>query len=108
MPASKDRPTSALRRALDAANSSMADPAISMLPYIPARRIGSAAARRRDLTLQAGFIPPCLPMNAPAAPSGDLWLHEIKLDGFRIIARNDGTRVTLYSRSGDDLTNAIP
>jgi hypothetical protein len=26
------------------------------------------------------------------APSGALWLHEIKHDGFRVIARNDGAR----------------
>ena len=55
----------------------------------------AAATDRRDLTLQAGFIPPCLPMTSPAPPSGDLWLHEIKLDGIRIIARNDGAQVAL-------------
>ena len=27
-----------------------------------------------------------------------MWLHEIKHDGFRIIARKDGDRVRLYSR----------
>jgi hypothetical protein len=27
-----------------------------------------------------------------------LWLHEIKHDGFRIIAHEDGDRVRLYSR----------
>jgi bifunctional non-homologous end joining protein LigD len=105
-PASKDRPFSTLRRDLDAA--AVRDPANRILSYIPTRYIRGAADRRRDLTLQAGFIPPCLPMTAPAAPSGDLWLHEIKLDGFRIIARNDGTRVTLYSRSGEDLTQRYP
>jgi bifunctional non-homologous end joining protein LigD len=108
MTASKDRPTSGLRRALEAANARARDSASSMLPYIPARRRGGAAARPRDLTLQAGFIPPCLPMTAPAAPSGDRWLHEIKLDGFRVIARNDGARVKLYGRSGDDLTPRYP
>ena len=28
-------------------------------------------------------------------PSGGLWLHEIKHDGFRVIARKDGERVRL-------------
>jgi len=32
-------------------------------------------------------------------PSDDLWLHEIKHDGFRVIARKDGDRVRLYSRA---------
>jgi ATP-dependent DNA ligase len=48
-------------------------------------------------TLPAGFIAPCLPMKAPQLPSGDLWLHEIKHDGFRVVARKDGDRVRLYS-----------
>ena len=33
-------------------------------------------------------------------PSGALWLHEIKHDGFRVIARKDGAQVRLYSRPG--------
>jgi bifunctional non-homologous end joining protein LigD len=33
-----------------------------------------------------------------------MWLHEIKHDGFRVIARKDGGRVKLYSRPGNDLT----
>jgi ATP-dependent DNA ligase len=48
----------------------------------------------------AGFIAPCLPTKAPQSPSGDAWLHEIKHDGFRVIARKDGDRVRLYSRPG--------
>ena len=39
---------------------------------------------------------------------GDLWLHEIKHDGFRIIARKDGPRVRLYSRPGKYLTRRFP
>jgi bifunctional non-homologous end joining protein LigD len=52
----------------------------------------------------AGFIAPCLPTKTDKLPSGDLWLHEIKHDGFRIIARKDGDRVRLYSRPGNDFT----
>ena len=35
-------------------------------------------------------------------------LHEIKHDGFRVIARKDGDRVRLYSRPGNDLTDRFP
>ena len=56
-------------------------------------------------TLPAGFIQPCLPTKAPKPPFGALWLHEIKHDGFRVIARKDGARVRLYSRPGNDLTD---
>ena len=38
-------------------------------------------------TLPVGFIAPCLPTKVHTLPSGGLWLHEIKHDGFRIIAR---------------------
>jgi hypothetical protein len=55
--------------------------------------------------LPAGFIAPCLPSLARQPPSGELWLHEIKHDGFRVIARKEGKRVRLYSRPGNDLTS---
>jgi bifunctional non-homologous end joining protein LigD len=41
-------------------------------------------------------------------PSGRDWLHEVKHDGFRIIARKTNKRVQLYSRSGNDLTYRFP
>jgi ATP-dependent DNA ligase len=56
-------------------------------------------------TLPAGFIAPCLPMKADKLPSGSGWLHEIKHDGFRVIARKMGAHVRLYSRPGNDLTS---
>ena len=37
-----------------------------------------------------------------------MWLHEIKHDGFRVIARKNGERVKLYSRPGNDLTKRFP
>jgi ATP-dependent DNA ligase len=52
----------------------------------------------RPRALPAGFIAPCLPTNASQPPSGEEWLHEIKHDGFRVIARKDDERVKLYSR----------
>ena len=59
----------------------------------------------RPPNLPAGFIPPCLPIKASKPPSGALWLHEIKHDGFRVIALKDGARVRLDSRPGNDLTD---
>jgi ATP-dependent DNA ligase len=62
----------------------------------------------RMRTLPAGFIAPCLPTKTDTLPSGSQWLHEIKHDGFRIIARKTGTQVRLYSRPGNDLTRRFP
>jgi bifunctional non-homologous end joining protein LigD len=59
-------------------------------------------------TLPAGFIAPCLPTKTDRLPSGSQWLHEIKHDGFRIIARKKGAQVRLYSRPGNDFTHRFP
>ena len=42
------------------------------------------------------------------APSGPNWLHEIKHDGFRILASRDAARVRLFTRDGHDLTALFP
>lgn len=41
-------------------------------------------------------------------PAGPNWLHEVKYDGYRIIARKAGEEVTLFSRSGLDWTVRFP
>jgi bifunctional non-homologous end joining protein LigD len=58
--------------------------------------------------LPAGFVSPCLPTKTDKLPSGSDWLHEIKHDGFRVIARKKGAQVRLYSRPGNDLTYRFP
>jgi bifunctional non-homologous end joining protein LigD len=34
-----------------------------------------------------GFIEPCLPSRVARPPSGPLWVHEIKRDGYRLMVR---------------------
>ena len=41
-------------------------------------------------------------------PHGDRWLHEVKYDGYRIIARKSGDEIALFSRSGLDWTVRFP
>jgi bifunctional non-homologous end joining protein LigD len=41
-------------------------------------------------------------------PSGDLWLHEIKYDGYRIGCVISKDRVRLISRKGNDWTHVFP
>jgi bifunctional non-homologous end joining protein LigD len=48
------------------------------------------------------------PYQTDKLPSGSQWLHEIKHDGFRIIATKDGDRVRLYSRPGNDMIRHFP
>jgi bifunctional non-homologous end joining protein LigD len=56
----------------------------------------------------SGNIELCLPRPAKAPPTGRDWIHEIKHDGFRILARRDGPKVRLISRNGHDLTYRFP
>jgi bifunctional non-homologous end joining protein LigD len=55
-----------------------------------------------------GIIEPCLPSPAKAPPSGPGWLHEIKHDGFRMLARRDGAGVRLITRAGNDFSGRFP
>src|SRR5215471_16842673 len=55
-----------------------------------------------------GIIEPCLPSPAKAPPSGPGWLHEIKHDGFRILARRDSAGVRLITRNGNDFSSRFP
>jgi bifunctional non-homologous end joining protein LigD len=43
-----------------------------------------------------------------AAPAGPQWVHEIKHDGYRLIARKQGDRVRLFTRRGYDWTDRYP
>jgi len=52
---------------------------------------------RPGLGIGLGIIEPCPPSPAKAPPSGAGWLHEIKHDGFRIMARRDTNGVRLYT-----------
>ena len=44
--------------------------------------------RKRLAADRAAFIEPCLPSPADKPPSGSDWIHEIKHDGFRLMARS--------------------
>jgi bifunctional non-homologous end joining protein LigD len=48
---------------------------------------------------------PCLPRLARQPPVGAAWIHEIKHDGFRIIAQRDTAGVRLVTRNGFDLAD---
>ena len=49
---------------------------------------------------------PAHPAQEP--PSGAGWIREINHDGFRIMARRDGTRVRLYTRNGYNFADRFP
>jgi len=50
----------------------------------------------------------CQPTLARTAPSGPGWIHEIKHDGFRLLARHDPAGVRLITRNGYTWTERYP
>jgi ATP-dependent DNA ligase len=55
-----------------------------------------------------GTIEPCIPTRASKPPVGPQWIHEIKHDGYRLIARKRDGRVRLFTRNGFDWTDRYP
>ena len=50
----------------------------------------------------------CLPSKATKPPSGPLWVHEIKHDGYRLMVRRDGARIRCFTRNGHDWADRFP
>ena len=48
------------------------------------------------------YVPPCRPVRASSPPIDPGWLHEPKLDGYRLQVVKSGRQVWLYSRSGHE------
>ncbi|TYT26352.1 DNA ligase D [Luteimonas viscosa] len=86
-----------------------------------ARKPGTGATRARDLQAQALALPKArrrkLPASAPVAqlarlgehpPEGEGWLHELKWDGYRLLATIHYGVVRLWSRNGLDWSTRVP
>lgn len=56
---------------------------------------------------QPSFIAPQLALQAITPPAGEGWLHELKLDGYRMQARKDGSGVQMLTRKGLDWTHRV-
>ena len=50
----------------------------------------------------------CQPMTTANPPAGPGWLHEIKYDGFRMLARREDERVRLFTRNANHWTERYP
>ncbi len=69
-------------------------------------RLTAALDKAPEETLPT-FIAPELALTATDPPRTAGWLHELKLDGYRIQARKDGLRVQLLTRTGLDWTHRM-
>lgn len=79
-------------------------------PAAPTRPAAAARAPRRKAA-KAGALPerisPELATLLDAPPEGD-WRYELKLDGYRILARLDNGEVRLQTRNGHDWAERLP
>ena len=62
----------------------------------------------RELKRRVRRYEPCLPRLAKEPPAGSGWIHEIKHDGFRIMAELNAGSVKLITRKGFDLAQRFP
>ncbi len=67
----------------------------------------AAIAGARKAPLPERFEPELATLVAEAPP-GDDWLHEIKLDGYRVLCRLEAGRASLFTRRGADWTSHVP
>ena len=56
----------------------------------------------------AGFIQPAQPTLVAKPRASPEWIHEVKYDGYRLLALKSAGRVVLWSRYGRDLTDNLP
>ena len=68
----------------------------------------TSLSRERLSANRASFVEPSLPSPAPKPPAGPDWIHEIKHDGFRLMAQRDPAGIRLITRRGNDWTNRYP
>lgn len=68
----------------------------------PARKKARGPVEGARKAAFPGFIAPALATLRPQAPQGERWLHEIKLDGYRLQAHLRKGEARLLARSGAD------
>ena len=69
---------------------------------------GVQSSRARSYRAPSAFISPCLPTVAERPPTGPLWVHEIKHDGYRLQIHVRDGRVRLFTRTGVDWSDRYP
>jgi ATP-dependent DNA ligase len=53
------------------------------------------------------FVLPGQPIQRVRPPKGDAWLHEVKLDGYRMQIHKAGRRITIFTRNGYDCKEPV-
>jgi bifunctional non-homologous end joining protein LigD len=70
--------------------------------YKPGKSAFSTVPSSKWTDIFPDFIEPCHPTQRPKSPSGERWVHEIKVDGYRLQLHLWHGAVTAYTRRGND------
>jgi ATP-dependent DNA ligase len=79
----------------------------SAIIVLPSKRNNLSPKENLKSAKPPGFILPCQPALADRPPSRPGWQHEIKWDGYRVIARKDGEQVRLWARTTSDYSKSF-
>jgi bifunctional non-homologous end joining protein LigD len=77
-------------------------------PILAAMPVTRELRHRLHADRSVFLFEPCLPTPAKVPPAGPDWIHEIKHDGFRILAQRRGRSVRLLTRNGHDFADRFP
>jgi DNA ligase D-like protein (predicted ligase) len=83
-------------------------PRISKRSAAQAAKTSAPLRRGGPVVAPPAWIEPQLCLLVERAPSGPQWVHEIKLDGFRMAARVERGRVQFLTRTGLDWSHKYP
>jgi bifunctional non-homologous end joining protein LigD len=67
-----------------------------------------ATTKRAPRVTLPSFVEPALCRLVERAPEGDEWLHEVKLDGYRLQVRLEDGEARVRTRRGNDWTGRMP
>src|SRR5437879_1065824 len=82
---------------------------VAMVKSAPATHSGMIPSHRKvEQASPPAWIKPQLAARVKQAPDGPDWLHEIKLDGYRMHARLDAGCVQILTRRGNIGTDKYP
>src|SRR5688572_30797171 len=80
------------------------------------RQYGVAKSEAFETAREAGakaaplpkYIEPLLAAGRDRTPSGDMWVHEIKYDGYRVQLHKSDAATKVYTRRGYDWSSRFP
>lgn len=75
---------------------------------VPRRATAGVAVKGAKKAALPSFVEPQLAALSAKPPAGESWVHEIKFDGYRLMARVDRGHVKLKTRNGLDWTTRFP